>query len=231
MTKRIQNIFAEVPQTYALVNHVLTLGLDILWRKGAARMAAEPGGDRWLDVCTGTGEMAAYLSRLAEAGTTVTAVDITLPMLRTAIGKPEGRSIAFVQSNVMVLPFPDGVFDLLTSSVATRNLNLTRQRLVQTFGEFHRVLKTGGRFVNLETSQPGSAFIKRAFHLYIRLLVKQLGSRISGSASGYAYLAHTIPRFYTAEELLGIMKQAGFRGVVAKKLFPGIAAVHAGLKE
>ena len=71
----IQSMFAEVPATYELVNHVLTLGLDIVWRKRAARVAARAGGTQWVDMCTGTGEMAIYLSRLVADGTEIYAVD------------------------------------------------------------------------------------------------------------------------------------------------------------
>jgi demethylmenaquinone methyltransferase/2-methoxy-6-polyprenyl-1,4-benzoquinol methylase len=230
MNKLLRNIFSEVPETYEFVNHVLTFGLDILWRKRAVKIAVKSGGDRWIDVCTGTGEMASYLCRFAKNGTKVYAADFSLPMLRKAKEKPEGGCIKFLLSDVENLPFPDYTFDLITISFATRNINRNQNTLIRTFKEFHRILKVNGYFVNLETSQPSFSIIRRVFHKYVKLFVTPIGSRISDSKSGYAYLANTIPRFYRAEELTNIMHQAGFKDIRIKKLMFGVAAIHQGVK-
>lgn len=230
MNKLLRNIFSEVPETYEFVNHVLTFGLDILWRKRAAKIAVNSGGDRWIDVCTGTGEMASYLCRFAKNGTKVYAADFSLPMLRKAKEKPEGGCIKFLLSDVENLPFPDYTFDLITISFATRNINRNQNTLIRTFKEFHRILKVNGSFVNLETSQPPFSIIRRIFHKYVKLFVTPIGSRISNSKSGYAYLANTITRFYRAEELTNIMHQAGFKDIRIKKLMFGVAAIHQGVK-
>lgn len=216
--------------TYELVNHILTFGLDVLWRRRAARIAAALGGSQWADMCTGTGEMAAYLSRLAPSGTTVHAVDFSQPMLDMARKKPEAQNIVFVVSDVKALDFPDDSLDLITISFATRNINLNRDVLTQTFAEFYRVLKPGGRFINLETSQPPSRLIRRLFHAYVKLVVKPVGGLISGANKGYVYLRHTIPRFHPPEELSDILGQAGFQDVTFKRLMFGIAAIHQGVK-
>lgn len=230
ISKGIRNIFAEVPETYELVNHILTFGLDILWRKQAARTAVKAGGIRYMDVCTGTGEMASYLCRHVKNGTKVFATDFSLPMLKKAMQKPEGNWIQFLLSDVGNLPFADDTFDLLTISFATRNINLSRETLIRIFKEFHRVLRADGRFVNLETSQPSYPFFRRVFHRYVNLFVKPIGSRFSGSRSGYAYLASTIPRFYHTKALTDIMHQAGYRDIRSKKLMFGVAAIHQGTK-
>ena len=174
--------------------------------------------------------MAANLSRLAPSGTQIRGVDLSLSVLGEARKKPEARNIRFIVSNVRSLSFPDESLDLLTISFATRNINLSRDALVQTFAEFCRVLKPGGRFVHLETSQPTSLLIRRLFHSYVKLLVKAVGGTISGSSTGYAYLAHTIPRFYPPEELGDVISEAGFSRVVSEKLLFGIAAIHQGVK-
>jgi len=226
----VQSVFSEVPATYELVNHVLTFGLDIVWRRRAARIAAAASGGQWADMCTGTGEMAVYLSRLAPKGTKIYAVDFSEPMMEKAAEKPQAKHIHFVASDIKALPFPDESFDLITMSFATRNINLSKDILIQSFKEFYRVLKPGGRFVNLETSQPSSSLIRRLFHLYIKLFVKLIGSRISGSSAGYAYLAKTIPRFYAPQELADILSRAGFQDVPFQKLMFGAAAIHQGMK-
>jgi len=227
----VQRTFSpRVSTTYELVNHILTLGHDVLWRRRAARIAAAPGGTQWADMCTGTGEMAVYLSRLAPCETTIHAIDFSLPMMAEAMKKPEARNINFVISDVKALDFPDESLDLVTISFATRNINLNRDVLIQTFAEFCRVLKPGGRFINLETSQPSSLLIRRLFHFYVKLFVKPVGGLISGSNTGYAYLAHTTPRFFPPEELSDIMCRAGFKNVIYRKLLFGVAAIHQGMK-
>jgi demethylmenaquinone methyltransferase / 2-methoxy-6-polyprenyl-1,4-benzoquinol methylase len=230
MNKGVQKIFGEVPQTYELVNHVLTFGMDVICRRRAARIAAEGGGIRWLDVCSGTGEMAANLVRLSRNGTSVFAADFSLPMLSKATEKKESDRITFVIADVKTLPFPDNSFDLITISFATRNINIDRDILIEHLKEFHRVLRPGGRFVNLETSQPRFSWMRRLMHLYVKLAVKPIGSGISGSKAGYAYLSHTIPRFYQPEEFAEIIQQAGFGKVTYKKMFGGVIAVHKGIK-
>jgi demethylmenaquinone methyltransferase / 2-methoxy-6-polyprenyl-1,4-benzoquinol methylase len=226
----LREIFGEVAPTYEKVNRVLTLGFDRRWRRAAARIAASEGGERWLDVCSGTGEMAEGLARRAGRSTVVTALDFSLPMLAHARGKVMARPVDFVLGDVKSLPFPDAAFDLVTISFATRNINLSRPALVATFAEFHRVLRPGGRFVNLETSQPKARFVRRLFHAYVAVLVKRVGTRLSGSLAGYAYLSATIPRFYGAGELAAILQEAGFAAVSFRRLLFGAAAVHVSRK-
>ncbi len=230
MNKGIQKIFSEASHSYELVNHILTWGLDIRWRKKSAKAAAVEGGTRWMDICSGTGETAAYLSRLAKNGTTVVSADFTFDMLYEATKKPEANRITFTLADAGRLPFRDETFDLVTISFATRNINVNRDALLRCFREFYRVLKPGGRFVNLETSQPSSALIRRLFHLYIRSAVASIGSMISGSKAAYAYLSHTIPRFYNAVELSDILRQAGFAEVSIHNMMFGIAAIHKAIK-
>ena len=226
MSKSLRKIYFEIWRTYEFVNHAMTWGMDILWRRKAAGMATAQGGSRWIDVCSGTGEMAAYLSRKADHSTTLVAADFSLTMLRQATTKPEANRVAFILADAKHLPFPDDTFDLVTTSYATRNMNVSRTILVQSFAEFHRILRPGGRFVSLETSQPPSKPIRKLFHLYVRLTVTPLGYMISGSRSAYAYLSHTIPRFYAADDLASILQEAGFTTVSFQRLMLGAAAIH-----
>ncbi len=228
MNKGIQEIFNTVPKTYELINHVLTFGLDIAWRKRLARKAAGFGGSLWLDICSGTGETAGYLRRLAPEGVEVVAADFCEPMLSEARKKSD--KIKFTIGDATKLPFPDNKFDLVTISFATRNLNISREMLTKTFAEFRRVLKPGGRFLNLETSQPDSKIIRKLFHTYIGLSVKPIGILISGSKSGYKYLSHTIPRFYDAATLAEVMKDAGFQTATFDRMMFGAAAIHTAVK-
>ena len=224
MDTGIRRIFTDVAPTYDLVNRVLTLGLDPGWREQAARIAAGPGGLRYLDICSGTGDMARALRKHAARHALVVAADFCEPMLRQTAQKAAGCPLVLADAGE--LPFADASFDVVTISFATRNLHSSREMLVRRFAEFHRVLKPGGRFVNVETSQPPSKLIRWGYHAYVKLIVQPVGRLLSGSGGGYAYLAHTIPRFYDAAGLAEVMREAGFAAVDVKLLLCGAAAVH-----
>ena len=230
MIKGVRKIYSEVADSYELVNHVLTLGLDISWRKKAARLAARTDGRYWLDVCSGTGEMAQSLSRHAEDGVKITSVDFSPPMLSKAQKKKNQADILLVEAEARRLPFPEESFDLVTISFATRNISSSKDYLTSHLREFLRVLRPGGRFVNLETSQPPSSVVRKLFHMYVKTFVKPVGSLISGTKTGYAYLSRTIPGFYDPEELSDLMRAAGFETVTYQRLLFGVAAIHRGVK-
>jgi len=195
---------------------------------GATASPARWDDSIWLDVSTGTGEMAELLSRLTNPNTTVLATDFSLPMLRKAALKKNVRTrkILLAVADDGLLPLRDDSLDLVTISLGTRNLNTTRSALVSCFAEFHRVLKPGGWFVNLETSQPRSRAVRALFHGYVRAFLKPVASAISGNRSAYSYLARTICSFNGPEELAAIIREAGFTRVEVTKLFLGVAAIH-----
>lgn len=226
----LQKLFSELSPTYELVNHILTFGLDGIWRKKASRQAgkAEPGW--WLDICSGTGEMAANLRKQARGRTRVVAADFTMEMLAKIFEKGPLTGLFPVIADAHFLPFRDRTFSSLTISFATRNLHRSRESLLDAFKEFHRVLNPGGYFVNLETSQPRNKFIKKLFHFYAKKAIKRVGFLISGSKTGYAYLSVTIRRFYSAEELASLLYQTGFSEVRYRRLLFGIAAIHLAVK-
>jgi demethylmenaquinone methyltransferase/2-methoxy-6-polyprenyl-1,4-benzoquinol methylase len=230
MANGIQKLYAKVARRYEVINHLLTFGMDIYCRRKAARIAVRDGGTSWLDICCGTGEMAAALRRLSYGDCNILAADFSLPMLKVALSKPEGRNIGFVGTDAIKLPFRDGSFDLVTISFATRNLNKDRTEILSYFTEFLRILKPGGRFVNLETSQPPRRWLRKLMHMYVNLTVSRVGRVVSDSKYGYNYLARTIPRFYDADELAIILREAGFSEVRFKRMFKGVAAIHKAIK-
>jgi demethylmenaquinone methyltransferase/2-methoxy-6-polyprenyl-1,4-benzoquinol methylase len=222
----IQSMYSEIPSTYELLNHVLTFGLDIIWRKKATKIAANTNSDKLADMCTGTGETAVYLKQLCKKEAKVFGIDFSLPMMSEAKKKSQSKHIHFIASDIKTLPFEDQSFDLITIPFATRNLNVTKSALTKSFKEFYRVLKPGGHFINLETSQPPFYLFRKGFHLYVKLFVKLLGSNISGSKTAYAYLARSMTLFYPAENLADIIKQSGFEEVNFQRLAFGAAAIH-----
>ncbi len=224
--KGIQKIYAEVAGTYEFINHILTFGMDTLWRKKAAKKAIKMGGTLCLDVCSGTGEMARSLVSLSKGNATVFAADFSYPMLAERFIKKKDPNLIPVIAEAGSLPFGDETFDLVTISFATRNLNPRQDILKIYLKEFWRVLRPGGYFVNLETSQPSNKIIRWLFHLYVRWTVKPIGYLISGSKAGYQYLSFTIPRFYPADQFTQILRQIGFSRIEYQKLFLSVSAIH-----
>ncbi len=226
----IHGIFAELAPRYELVNHLFTWGLDARWRKRAAAAALQRGGSRWLDVCTGTGEMAIALRRAGGAGAQVVACDFCLPMLQKAAAKPAAEGVEFVAAEVSRLPFADNTFDVVTIAFATRNITSSRAGLRACLEEFRRILCPGGWFINLETSQPPAPIVRVLMHAYVRWVVWPVGRLVSGRARGYGYLSRSVCRFYGAEELSQIMRAAGFSEVRFERLLLGAVAIHRAVK-
>ncbi len=231
MPTGLQKIYSKIPKNYELINHIITLGTDIIARKKAARIASADGGDAWLDICSGTGELAQYLKTGKPDNTALYAADFSFPMVRIAKSKPDLRDVPYTICMAEELPYEDHSFDLITISFATRNLSTSKEMLIKRFSEFHRVLKPGGRFVNLETSQPSNGLIRKVSHAFIKLTVKPIGSWVSGNKEGYAYLANSIPRFHTADSLCEILKAAGFDSTSYHRLLFGVMAIHKAVKK
>lgn len=239
MNKSIQQIFSSIPSTYEMVNHILTMGFDTPIRRYTARFATTNNSEfntphptliKWLDVCTGTGEMAHCLSKYAKENTLVMASDFTMPMMQYA-RRRRTSLVRFTAADSIRLPFRDNTFEMVTISFATRNINVSHQNLLSCLREFLRVLKPGGRFINLETSQPSSMALRKLLHGFVRTFVKPIGSAISGSQSAYHYLSQTIPRFYDADRFSEIILEAGFQECKYRHILGGLAAIHQGTKK
>ncbi len=229
VSNAFQNIYRDIAKRYELANHVLTFGLDYYWRWRAAGIAAADGGDSWLDLCSGTGNMLRDLERRAGKNVRFSAADFSIHMLREAQKKSRDCA-SFVLATVDSLPFPDNSFDLVTVAFATRNLHQNRETLIRRFAEIRRVLKPGGRFVNVESSQPTFPPVRFVFRLHVSLLVKAIGAFVSGKDSGYAYLAKSVLSFYGTEELADLLRESGFSDVGYTRLTFGSVAVHKAIK-
>lgn len=232
MNKGIQNFFTGLAPSYELINRIITLGLDSAWRKRAINSALDcPGDNRaYLDICTGTGQMARLLAEKKGEDSLIAAADFSLPMLRHARENTPPGTVAFNLGDALHLPYGDDTFDLVTIGFATRNLCALDHQLVPAFREFHRVLKPGGCFINLETSQPASPLLRGAFHLYVKLTVRPVGRLVSGTGGGYNYLSNSIRTFYNAAQLQEKILSAGFSRVEYRKLLFGVAAIHLAVK-
>lgn len=229
----LTKVYSRIAERYRLANSVLTFGLDAFWRRRAAALAlkhlrrrASAARPSILDLCTGTGEMAGLLTRKADSGALVVGMDLSPEMLSKAAGAEGPGGLRLVRADTEDLPFPGGTFDLVTMGFAMRNNAPDSQTLALRLEEVARVLRPGGIFVNLETSQPSSPAIRSARDLFVRLYAGPVGGALAGDRAGFAYLAGSIQRFYGPEELSGVLEKAGFEVVEVERLLFGVAAVH-----
>ena len=222
-------MFTEVPPHYDLVNSVITWNMDKAWRKAAAMACLENGPHRVLDLCCGTGDLAVLLARLAQASVEISGLDYSQPMLARAEEKAErlapGKKIRFVRGEADHLPFPDEHFDCVGVSFAFRNLTYRNPLAAAHLSEVLRVLRAGGRFVIVESSQPEIAFIRACYHLYLRGYVARVGNWLSGNRGAYHYLAESASRYYSPPELRGILEAGGFAHVGYRPFFLGAAGL------
>lgn len=232
--KPLHRMFTAVPPRYDLINHVITLGLDNCWRRKAARecLSSHPG--KVLDLGCGTGDLAISIARMSEPDVEVAGVDYSRPMLEIAARKAKrlapAKNISFILGDVASLPFPDGHFACAGISFAFRNLTYKNPSTNRHLAEVCRVLKEGGRFVIVETSQPESRLIRTIYHLYLRWFVFWLGYLISGNKGAYHYLAESASRFYNSGEVKEMLISAGFREVSFHPLLLGAAGIHVAVK-
>ena len=230
-------MFNAVPRRYDLVNRVMTLGLDRHWRRLAATACLAEHPARVLDLACGTGDLALTAAALSKGGTAVVGVDFSAPMLVEALVKANaladrgsGSVSGLVCGDAAALPFPDSSFDAVGTSFAFRNLAYRNPGTASYLAEVRRILRPGGRFVIVETSQPRNRLVRRLFHLYLRWFVRHVGSWLSGNPGAYRYLAESATRFYTTGELAELLANAGFGKTISKPLLFGAVAVHTATK-
>ena len=232
----LHNIFTSVPPRYDLINHVITWGLDSRWRRLAAQECLKARQERVLDICCGTGDLSLTIVRQGGETVEVVGIDYSQPMLEIAERKAKSLGercrLSFVRGDIAAIPFPDGYFDCIGISFAFRNLTYKNPAAGRYLAEVLRVLKVGGRFVIVESSQPrpGSKLVKRLHHLYVRHFVYRVGWLVSGNREAYRYLADSVVDYYRAEELQGLLIEAGFSRVTFRRLLLGAAAIHVAVK-
>jgi demethylmenaquinone methyltransferase / 2-methoxy-6-polyprenyl-1,4-benzoquinol methylase len=227
----LQKMFKAVPPSYDFVNRVLTFRFDEIWRKKAAAVCLENKPVNVMDLCCGTGDLSVHIGKAALPGTILTALDYSLPMLELAKKKAAANNlpdIKFIHGDVASLPFPDNHFDSIGIAFAFRNLTFHNPDSSKFLAEILRVLKPGGRFVIIETSQPKNAFLRRLFHWYLRWVTAPLGGMLSGHYGAYKYLAHSARNYYNSEQLEELLRTSGFFNVSSRLLMGGIAGLFTG---
>ena len=223
-SRRIQKMFAGIAPRYDFLNHFLSVSVDRHWRRVAAAKVRDLVGTSpklCLDACSGTGDLAIALGRSLK--THVIAADFCHPMLIRATEKAAG-GIRAIEADALELPFPNACFDTVTMAFGLRNLADRNGGLY----EIRRVLKPGGAVVLLEFSKPVVPVFRQAFEFYFRNVLPLIGSVVSGDATAYRYLHDSVRDFPDQEELVRMMRTAGFVNAGYRNLSGGIAALHWG---
>jgi demethylmenaquinone methyltransferase / 2-methoxy-6-polyprenyl-1,4-benzoquinol methylase len=224
----VRTIFSEIAPRYDLANHVLSLNIDRRWRRRAiAELHWERRPDGvFLDLCAGTLDVSAELSRRPGFGGLVIGADFAEPMLRAGVGKTEATLVAPVTADAQQLPLGDASVSGAIVAFGIRNL----ADLDAGLREVHRVLEPGARFVILEFTTPRSRLVRWGYHAYFHNVLPLLGRAITGHRTAYSYLPRSVANFPIEEALASRMERAGFVTVGWKTLSLGIAAVHVGEK-
>ncbi|MFZ9898574.1 MAG: ubiquinone/menaquinone biosynthesis methyltransferase [Gemmatimonadaceae bacterium] len=224
----VRRMFSEIAPSYDLLNRVLSLGIDRRWRTVALRRL---GWDRapegcFLDLCAGTLDVGAQLTRQSGFGGRILAADFAEPMLRAGAGKAAPTVLAPVVADAMALPVTDEAFDGAIVAFGIRNV----ADLGAGLREVHRVLRPGARFVILEFSTPRLPLVRAAYLFYFHRILPLIGRLVSGHRTAYTYLPRSVAHFPETDALAAAMRAAGFRDVCWESLTFGIAAIHVGTK-
>lgn len=221
-------MFDRISGVYDRMNRVMTAGLDQSWRERAADRARLEPGQKALDLCCGTGDLALALADRVGSDGEVTGADFSRPMLDLAEGKAAARGagqVRFEWADALELPYEDGVFDALTIGFGARNL----ADLDRGLAEMHRVLADGGRLAILEITQPRRQPLAGFFRLWFDRIVPLIG-RLAGDSPAYTYLPESVRSFPDAVTLAGKLDRAGFRHVRWTVMAGGIIALHSAVK-
>jgi demethylmenaquinone methyltransferase/2-methoxy-6-polyprenyl-1,4-benzoquinol methylase len=232
MTRPLYEMFNTVPRHYDLLNKIMTLGLDKKWRNRAVQACLASSPENVLDICCGTGDLAHSLSLIKNTNTKILALDYSRLMLDIAAQKNEllDDQPSLLIGDASRLPFRNESFDCVGISFAFRNLTYRNPKISDHLTEIVRVIKPGGRFVIVESSQPKSSLIRKLFHIYLRVYVAKIGALISGEKGAYNYLAKSATLFYMPEEIKDMLMKAGFSRVDYQPLFFGAAGIHIAVK-
>jgi demethylmenaquinone methyltransferase/2-methoxy-6-polyprenyl-1,4-benzoquinol methylase len=233
-SRKVREMFTEIAPRYDLLNHILSLQMDRMWRARTAKILhpiLQREDAKILDLCCGTGDLAFALSRRGKAQ--LCGADFAHTMLVRAQGKAAAvsagngqRTIPFVESDALRLPFADGAFDLVTTAFGFRNLANYEAGL----REVRRVLKTGGTIAILEFTEPKPGWFADLYRWYFQEVLPRIGAMISGDKSAYSYLPQSVARFFQPGELRELMLGNGFESAETQVWTGGTVALHTGRK-
>jgi len=214
----VRKAFAGIASRYVLANHVLSLGIDCLWRRATAKRVAQLQPRRVLDLATGSGDLARAVQR-ACPGSRVLGADFSVPMMREAQARGFHSLVAADGTN---LPFQDDVFDVLTVAFGLRNMASWSAALQQ----MSRVLRPGGALFVLDFSIPRVPGVRQLYLFYLKHVMPRVAGWITGRREAYVYLCGSIERFPSGRDMEALICANGFQTAHATRLTFGIASLY-----
>ncbi len=227
--EQVSDMFDNISPKYDLLNRIMTLRIDIIWRKKAIRLLKASCPQLILDVATGTGDFAIEAIEILQPEKII-GVDISAGMLEVAKEKIQKKRLTS-QFEVQVgdsenLQFADNTFDAVTVAFGVRNF----ENLNQGLAEIRRVLKPGGRAIILELSNPKRFPVKQLFHFYFHKIVPFIGRFISKDSSAYSYLPESVSKFPDGQHFAALTKEAGFRTTRVMPQTLGFCTIYEAVK-
>lgn len=226
---KVSDLFAAIARRYDLLNDLQSFGLHRRWKHRVVALAAVRPGQRALDVCCGTGDIALALAR---AGTEVTGLDFSQAMLEIAetrrLKKPQSAvaNPKFMQGDAQQLPFPDNSFDAVTIGYGLRNLSSCETGL----REMLRVARPGGRLVVLDFGKPPNGLWRAIYFTHLKISVPLMGWLFSGNADAYAYILESLKHYPAQQGVAAKMRELNLSNVRVINLLGGAMAINYGEK-
>ncbi len=228
---RVRRMFGEIAGRYDFLNHLLSLNVDRYWRWRTVRTVAPKSGDRILDVCTGTGDLALAYHKATKGEAEIVGTDFCHEML--ALGHQKGMKaragdrLTFIEADTQSLPFPSDRFNIVTVAFGLRNVADTDAGLA----EMTRVCSPGGHVAVLEFSSPEWQPFKGIYSWYFRNVLPRIGQMLARNAeSAYIYLPESVGEFPQGEALAERMRRTGLTEVSYRPLTLGVATLYVGKK-
>ena len=222
--EQVAEMFDNIANNYDFLNHFLSMGIDILWRKKAVRLLKPFAPKLILDVATGTGDFA--LESLSLNPDKIIGVDISRDMVAVGLEKVKKRKlqnkIELKYGDSENLEFETNTFDALTVAFGVRNY----ENLEQGLSEMLRVIKPGGHVAIIEFSQPKKFPIKQIYNFYFKNILPGIGRMVSKDARAYTYLPESVGAFPHGNEFLKVLTKVGYNEVQAIPLTLGIASIY-----
>src|ERR1700712_796253 len=227
--EQVADMFNNISKTYDFLNHFMSLGIDIIWRKNAINKLKADKPKLILDVATGTGDFAFEALKILKPEKII-GVDISQGMLDMAVQKIAKRGLGD-QFEVRLgdserLLFDDATFDAVTVAYGVRNF----ENLQAGLADIHRVLKPGGKAVVLEFSKPKAFPIKQLYNFYFNYITPGIGKIFSKDSRAYSYLPESVAAFPDGQAFVSLMDKVGFSNTKQTPLAFGICSIYTGVK-
>ena len=223
--EQIAHMFDDIAGRYDFLNHFMSMGIDVQWRKKALKLLLPLRPKTILDVATGTGDVAIMAQRMLKPEK-ITGIDISEGMLalgREKVAKAGLDSvITLQQGDSETISFPDATFDAITAAFGVRNF----ENLEKGLAEMCRVLKPGGKAVILEFSNPTKTPVKQLYNFYFRYITPLIGKWIARNQAAYSYLPDSVKAFPQGQAMCDILHKVGFQAVTCKTLTFGICSIY-----